>query len=555
MRDDIREHEIIEKLDAKYPGLKQIYDSYSEKEASGVPVDDAEFKKEIVSLLCRQTNTGNRSLYMDKGLGKVYAEAVERLSGGKLNTKMVAETCFTNRWDMIYATTIGPLNKAFQIFFGKGNRVVTISRAEGGEIQADIDSLAITDLNGTVCKLNCIIGKCSLIDIPYDGDKVSCDITNIDADITIELTSTVIGTKDNGDQMDVYLDLTDSKNVDNVTINKMDKPDKIGDKLWNYLIYCINEKIVDILAGALNNPYKVFSVSISEDTQATYDWVIPDVAKFSGAECGNGTLEDGFMAIYTLTLTDKNDLEKTDEKLKKLSLSIDSGIIPEGDIFSVGISRPIFMRYLLLPMLYEALEPSLDGTDDEKKPDYLVCKDEMDDGGLFIKDSWIESCRDYKIKVEDYNDITLKNTKVTMTDGGFHFESDFSTEQYWIDFDGSIDFDIALVKETDKDGKVTLVAQSSKPNIDISSGPSWKLWLVLAAVALIPVIGMIISGITLVITSMLDKIIDFDLDSFSFEIKPPVKYTNIELEEPADIAVSDGVLVSFDVSAEDESGE
>lgn len=374
---------------------------------------------------------------------------------------------------------------------------------------------------------------------------------NIDADIEIELTSAVVTTKENGDIMDVFLDVSNGSHEGSVKINGADRPANVPDFIWNVIMYTINEKLADLLINVLDEPYKLFSINVSADDQKTYDWIIPDVAKFSGANSATMELDDSFIAIYALTVEDKAG--DNDNKLKKLSLSINSNIIPDGDTISIGISKPVSMEYVLIPLLYKALEPSLDGDDEEKKADYLTCVKTKDSSDLFVTDAWIESTRNYKFKVEDYNDITMENTKITMVDGGFHFESDFNTEQYWVNVDGSVCFDVSIVKGTDENGNPTLIFKTSKPDIDISTGPSWKLCLVLAAVFLIPIFGMIISGLALLVTELIGKMIDLDVDEFSIPINPPVSYTNLKLKEPADVAISDGVLLSFSLEVSDDT--
>ena len=64
---------------------------------------------------------------------------------------------------------------------------------------------------------------------------------------------------------------------------------------------------------------------------------------------------------------------------------------------------------------------------------------------------------------------------------------------------------------------------------------------------------MIISGLALLVTELIGKMIDLDVDEFSIPINPPVSYTNLKLKEPADVAISDGVLLSFSLEVSDDT--
>ena len=420
-------------------------------------------------------------------------------------------TNYTNSWDMICATHVKQINEAFQKFFKYPKAIVYEN--DGIKVDMEVSDLDILEINGSYTTLQVSLSK---MNIYMEVSHTNFTMNDVKVRANVKLEECEISTNDDAlNKVDVILHVKDAESIKNIDFEAT-KPDNIGDFFWSSIVTYMNYTIEKYLTEAINKPYTLFSFELKEEKKEKLDWIIPNEARFSGAESASKNPDDDFVAIYAQTI---NPMSNT------LALDIKSDIVPNGNFVVCGFSQHIAMEYIFMPAFNAALN-KMYGTNEN----------------IFIYDVTKKAIINKKkfTVTSDGENADLNNTEVKMTDKGLHFETDFYAATTLFECEGRMKFNIYPQKKG-----AEIVFYTTKPIIDSRTSMTWKAYLISFFLMIIPPVGILFTAVLTMITAFANIFVDTIIPALTLEVDIPVDWKHINIVSIDKLKISDGILIEF----------
>lgn len=465
---------------------------------------------------------------------------LKQLEEGADFTLDEAKTNFTNGWDMVNLATLDAINMIFDKLFGDGIDLNVPLKSDDQRTDMSLETVlaefAFTDINGSLANMKMQFKNCTASGI-LNGDNIDFAIGDIAITFEVYLQQVSLETE-SGKSLELYLDLKADDAIRNINVDV---------ECDNFLLMCILkeilpkvfEKIVDQIP--VNQPYKICTVDIDEETQTKLNWLIPDFASFSGSSVldkeGNEKKE---IAVFAKTL---------DKHVEDLNLNIEQQFADSNADGTLGIAERVLLGYILPICISSEIE--------KKKPEFKVQNMWYDE---------TEHClnMDTTIHVNESGAVVnVKSFKVFSREGGFrlYFWLDGDWGAGMVEFDASGFFDICLAFTRDENGE-HLTASVSNPTMDYNIDIPWWEWLLMAAILIIlggtvwvTIWGIIVGVASGIISSIMKSIQENGIDGLSVPIEIPIQWNNLQALDIQTISFSQGVHLSYTMQVDEEKIE
>lgn len=447
-----------------------------------------------------------------------------------------ANTDYTNGWDIVNLATVDIVNLALSKLFCDKIKIDVPVKSEDQttdlNIATTIGEFKVTELNGSLANIEMQLEDCAVSGV-LSGNNINLTVGDIVFTLQVALQDVSLETK-SGKKLELYLDLKADDAIKNIDVDI---------HCDNFLLKCVLDEILPTVFDKIidqipvNEPYKICSVEIDEETQNKTNWLIPDYASFSGSEVlDKEGVKIKEIAVFAKTL---------DKDVADLNLDIEQAFVDSSADGTMGIAEKMVLGYILPSCISATIEKH--NSSAEVLP---MCYDEN------------TSCLniDYTISQnQDGVSVYIKDFKITSREGGLRLS--FSMDGDWsdmIDISGTGFTDIRLTYAKDKD-KDHLCLDISNPTIDYSVEVEWWVWVVMAVLVLtgIGIIadiiwGAIISAVESAIDSIMDSIQNNGINGLPFTIKIPIQWNNLSALEMQAMSFSKGMHMSYSMKVDEE---
>lgn len=457
-----------------------------------------------------------------------------------------ATTDYTNGWDIVNLATLDIVNMAFSKLFSNGVKINVPITSEDKKadliLETNIDKFIFTDLNGALANMEIQSGNCTLSGT-LDGKDMDCTIGSIVITFQVKLEEVSLETE-SGKKLELYLDLKADNAIRSIIVDA---------ECDSFILKCVLDEILptvfEKIIGQIpiEEPYKICTVEIDEETQNKINWLIPDVASFSGSSVfDKDGVEKKEVAVFAKTL---------DKDLTNLFSKIESQFVDSRADGTLGIAERIILGYALPVCIASSLKimEETSGTEVEIPPMQYVESEKC----LKI---------DKTITVEESGAVVnIKDFKIVSMEEGFRLS--FSSDGNWgagmVTFDATGFADISLSFTKDESGE-HLTATVSNPTLDYNIDIPWWEWLILALLIVsglfISFVGVIIAGILGTILGIASGIIDSimkaiqenGIDGLPITVEIPIQWNNLKVLDIQSMSFSKGMQISYSMQLDEE---
>lgn len=450
-----------------------------------------------------------------------------------------ANTSYTNGWDIVNLATLDIVNLALSKLFSDEIKInvplVSEDQTANLNMEATIGEFKFDRIDNSLASMTMVLKDCTVSGV-LSGDSINLKMNDITFTFQVELEQISLETE-SGKNLELYLDLHGNDVITNINV-KVD--------CENFLLQCVLDEILPVMFQEIvkelpvNEPYKICTVDIDEETQNKMNWLIPDYANFSGsAVLDNEGVEKREMAVFAKTL---------DKNVDGLNLDIEQAFTDGSSDGTMGITEKIVLGYILPICISSAVKK--DKSSAEVPP---MNYDEN------------ENCLNVDHIITEESDgvtVSVKDFKITSREGGFRLG--FFVDGNWagmIDISGTGFLDIRFTFTKDEDGG-HLYATVSNPTIDYSMEVEWWVWLVMA-VLIITVFGIILAAMwgiilgvaTAIIDNVMDAIRDNGIDGLPFTMEIPIRWNNLQALDMQSMSFSKGIRMSYSMRVAEEDIE
>lgn len=475
-------------------------------------------KEEFQTMMCPLGNGKALQAYMEDGNDFELDEA---------------KTSYTNGWDIVNLATVDMVNLVLKKIFGDGiwesYSFKLDEESTDITLQAHIEAMEITDLNGTLATIKMMMEECTVSGM-LEGTVVATTVGEIKVGFQAELQQVSLETEA-GTALDLYLDVKAKDAIKNPSVEV--QTDNVFIK---YVLQGIMEdslqKIIDSLP--IEKPYKICSVEMDEGKLQKAGWIIPDYASFSGSGVGleNGEFKKE-VAVFLKTL---------DKDIKNLPLNIEQQFVDSDADGTLGIAERLTLGHIL-PLILTQVN---DGT--------ASAEYDADENCLKI---------DRVVSISQYGaDVKIKDFKVSSRENGFRLA--FYLDGNWgagmVKFHGTGYCDMKLEFVKDGKGESQLLASVSDPKLDYGIDIPWWEYLIIACLApffiwVSDALLIILSVAVGVLKSIFSDIQENGIDGLPVDVALPIKWNDMEFVDIKSMHFSKGLHISYSMKVAGESVE